>query len=138
MRANVSNKLIISSLEVQTPIGPYSQAVKIKGNSSLIFVSGQLPIDAQTGKLIVGGIEQMTVKIIENIRAILQAGGSDLSLVIRTEVFLTDLNNFSLVNGVYAKYFAGDNLPARQSVEVSRLPMDSPIEISCIAIAEDS
>lgn len=133
----MSKKLIISSLEVQTSIGPYSQAVKIKGNSSLIFVSGQLPIDAQTGKLIVGGIEQMTVRIIENIRAILQAGRSDLSLVIRTEVFLTDLNNFSLVNGVYAKYFAGDNLPVRQSVEVSRLPMDSPIEISCIAMAED-
>ena len=111
-------------------LGPYSQAVM---ENEWIFVSGQLPIDLQTGKLIEGGIEQMTQKVIDHIEAILIEAGSSLSQVVRVEVFMTDLSNFQKMNGEYAKRFNGENPPARQTIQVSGLPMGSPLEISCIS-----
>jgi len=126
----------INTLDAPQVLGAYSQGIKIKSDSSLIFVAGQLPIDPKSGKLIDGGIEQMTAQVMKNIQAILKAGGSELNRVVRVEVFLTDIDNFTLLNSEYAKYFTGMDLPARQVIEVSRLPLNSPIEISCIAIAD--
>lgn len=114
-------------------IGPYSQAVLIPNNVTLIFVSGQLPVNPKTGKLIEGDIQQLTVQVIDNLEAILKAAGSHLNLVIRTDVFLIDLREFSKMNEIYAQRFNGPVLPARQTIEVTALPLGSPIEISCIA-----
>lgn len=116
-------------------IGPYSQAIGIQAGQSLIFVSGQLPIDPKSGKLIDGDIHALTKQVIDNIEAILLASGSNLSHVVRSEVFLKDLkNDFASMNEVYAKRFVGPITPARQTIQVADLPLGSPIEISCIAV----
>jgi len=115
-------------------IGPYSQGIEVSAGLALLFVSGQLPIDPQTGKLVEGDIQAMTRQVIANIEAILKAGGSSLLSVVRTDIFLTDLKrDFSGMNAEYALHFTGIHLPARQTVQVAALPMGSPIEISCIA-----
>ena len=115
-------------------IGPYSQGVSFQ---NLLFVSGQLPIDSQTGKLVEGGIRPMTQQVLKNIEAILKEGGSSLQKVVRIDIFLKDLkNDFSPMNEEYAKIFPGPIFPARQTVQVSELPLGSPIEISCIAFGE--
>ena len=116
-------------------LGPYSQAIIIPANRPLIFVSGQLPIDLQTQELLQGDIRAMTKLILESIEAILQAGNSNLQLVIRTDVFLTNLKrDFSAMNEEYALHFSPHTPPARQTIEVAGLPKGSPIEISCIAL----
>lgn len=114
-------------------IGPYSQAVIIPSNSQLVFVSGQLPVDTKSGTLIEGNIQILTSQVIDNIEEILLAAGSSLKNVIRTDVFLTDLKEFSKMNEIYSKRFTGAVLPVRQTVQVAALPIGSPIEISCIA-----
>lgn len=114
-------------------LGPYSQAVILENGKDWIFVSGQLPIDMQSGKLIESGIEEMTHKVIDHIEAILLKAGSSLQQVVRVDVFLTDLANFQKMNGEYGKRFNGDVPPVRQTIQVSGLPMGSPLEISCIA-----
>lgn len=116
--------------------GPYSQAVIARlENQPLIFVSGQLPIDPLTEKMIEGEIKLLTRRVILNLQTILQAAGSHLHRVIRTEVFLTDLkNDFVGMNEEYAVWFTGQTAPARQTVEVAALPRGSRIEISCIAV----
>lgn len=113
-------------------LGPYSQAVK---SGELIFVSGQLPINPETGKLLESDIGQQTKLVIQNLEAILKAGGSSLSQVVRCDVFLTNLDNFKLMNEEYSNHFQGDCPPARQTIQVAALPLGSPIEISCIALA---
>lgn len=115
-------------------IGPYSQGVVVDGNQKIIYVSGQLPVDPKTGQFVEGDIQALTTRVIDNIEAILIAAGSRLDKVIRTDVFLLDLKEFSKVNEIYAKRFKGDPLPVRQTIQVAGLPMNSPIEISCIAI----
>lgn len=115
-------------------LGPYSQGVVLTEAGRLIFVSGQLPIDSKTGKLIEGDIKAMTKQVIDNLEAILQEGGSNLNLVLRTDVFLKDLNDFASMNEEYAKRFNGSITPARQTIQVAALPLGSPIEISCIAV----
>jgi 2-iminobutanoate/2-iminopropanoate deaminase len=125
----------INTSEASKSIGAYSQGVKIQANSSLIFVSGQLPVNPTTGALISGGIKEMTAQIMANILSILKAGGSDLKHAVKIEVFLTNLDDFKLMNEEYSKYFDPGDFPARQTVEVSRLPLNAPIEISCIAVA---
>jgi 2-iminobutanoate/2-iminopropanoate deaminase len=116
-------------------IGAYSQGVKVAADSPLLFVSGQVPIDPVTGKLVEGDIVVLTRRVIDNLRAILEEGGSNLQQVVRMDIFLTNLKrDFAPMNEEYAKHFIGDIKPARQTVEVSNLPMGSPIEISCIAI----
>ena len=111
-------------------IGPYSQAVKAAG---MMFTSGQIPIDPSTSKLVAGDFEAMTRRVFENLKAVLASGGATFSNVVKTTVFLKDFNDFQKMNAIYAEYF-GDHRPARSTVEVARLPMDSPLEIDMIAV----
>lgn len=125
----------VSTQLAPTAIGPYSQAIIVKEQSSLVFVSGQLPICPQTGNLVSGDIRTQTKQVLENISAILEASSSNLNQVVRCDVFLKDLkNDFAPMNEVYAQYFTSPAPPARQTIQVSDLPKSSPIEISCIAI----
>jgi 2-iminobutanoate/2-iminopropanoate deaminase len=101
---------------------------------NLVFVSGQLPLDPQTGKMVEGGIREMTRQVLSNLESVLIAGGSTMQQVLRVDIFLKDLkNDFAPMNEEYAKKFPGPIYPARQTVQVSELPLGSPIEISCIA-----
>ncbi len=111
-------------------IGPYSQAVMA---GDLLFVSGQLPIDRKVNKIVETTIEGQTLQILNNIEAILLAAGLSLNHVVRAEVYLKDLNDFQKMNGVYAEKFSGPIKPARQAFQISRLPLDALVEISCIA-----
>lgn len=126
----------IESRKAPKAIGPYSQAISIPANQKLIFVSGQLPVDSTTGELIQGDIQTLTRLVIQHIEAILQEAGSNLSQVLRTDVFLKDLkNDFPGMNEEYAKHFSPTTPPARQTIQVSDLPKGARVEISCIAIA---
>ena len=120
----------ITSEKAPKAIGPYSQAIHYK---DLIFISGQLPINPIEGKILNDSIKEQTVQTLENIEKILEEANSSWSHVIKVEIFLKDLNHFSIVNELYAKKVNTQIQPARQVIEVSRLPMDSLIEISCIA-----
>lgn len=121
----------IKSENAPKAVGPYSQAVLF---DRFIFVSGQLPLDPRTGKLVEGGIEASTRQALNNIKAILAEAKSGLESVVKVEVFLKDLRDFQKMNEEYKKHFTQTIFPARQTVEVARLPLDAPIEISCIAI----
>ena len=125
------DKTIISSAGAPTAIGPYSQAVAWNG---LVFLSGQIPLDPATGQLIEGGIAEQTVRVLENLKAVLEASGSSLDRVVKTTVFLKNMSDFPQMNEVYGRYFAS-NAPARSTVEAARLPRDVQVEIDCIAIA---
>jgi 2-iminobutanoate/2-iminopropanoate deaminase len=120
----------ISTEQAPAAVGPYSQAVRA-GN--LVFVSGQLPMDPTTGRLLQGDITAQTERVLKNIRAILQSANLDLRNVVRCDVFLKDIKDFGDMNTVYAAHFSGDPKPARQAVQVAALPLDARIEISCIA-----
>lgn len=125
----------IETKKAPQALGPYSQAMSIRvTDSHLVFVSGQLPIDPLTGKLIAGDIEEATRRVFDNIEAILNAANSSLKDVVRVDVFLKDLNDFQKMNEEYKKRFIAPHFPARQTVQVARLPLDAPIEISCIAV----
>jgi 2-iminobutanoate/2-iminopropanoate deaminase len=115
-------------------IGPYSQAIKA---GSYTFVSGQIAIDPTTGKLIGETIEEQTRQLLKNIEAILAADGLTLENVIKTEVYLKDLKDFPVMNEIYAEKFAYAIKPARATIQVSKLPMDAMIEISCVAFNPD-
>lgn len=110
-------------------IGPYSQAI-IVGN--LVFTAGQTPLDPATMKLVEGDVAAQTARALDNIKAVLEAAGTSLASVVKTTVFLKDMNDFPAMNEVYARYF-GDHRPARSTVEVARLPMDARVEIEAIA-----
>ena len=112
------------------PIGPYSPAI-IAGNQ--LFVSGQIPLDPLDGTFKNETIEEATVQVMENLKNIIISAGFTMNEVVKCSIFLKDLNNFSAVNQVYASYFS-ETPPARETVEISRLPMDAIVEISCIAI----
>lgn len=112
-------------------IGPYSQAVRANG---FVFVSGQIPIDPATDDLLVGDIGQQTGRVLENLKAILEAAGSSLDKAVKVSVFLRDMSEFGGMNAVYAKYFPNDP-PARATVQVARLPKDVGVEIDVIALA---
>ncbi len=122
-------KEIISTDKAPAAIGPYSQAVKV-GN--LLFTSGQIPIDPATNTLVEGGIEVQARRVMENVKAILTARGAGMDAVVKTVVFIKDMNDFAKVNEIYAEYFTG-NYPARSCVEVARLPKDVLIEMEAIA-----
>jgi 2-iminobutanoate/2-iminopropanoate deaminase len=133
--SNAFKKIV--TLDAPQAIGPYSQAIAVAPGQGLIFVSGQLPIDPKTGELVSGDIRALTKQVIDNIEAILKASGSSLYSVVRTEVFLRDLKrDFVGMNEEFARRFNPDRPPARQTVEVSGLPKDAIIEISCVAILE--
>lgn len=125
-------KKIISSKGAPTPIGPYSHGNLVDAGQ-MLFVSGQVGKDAKTGEIVKGDIKAETHKVMGNIKSILEDGGMEFGHVVKTTIFLKDLNNFSAVNEVYGSYFTG-NYPARETVEVSRLPLDVNVEISVIAV----
>jgi len=116
-------------------IGPYSQAVRAGG---FLFVSGQIPLDPKTGKLVEGPIATHTAQVLDNIEAILHASGLSFKHVVKTEVYLKDMADFPEVNALYATRFTSEPLPARQTMQVAKLPLDARIEISCIAVIEDT
>lgn len=122
-------KKIIQIPGAPAPIGPYSQAIL---KNETLYVSGQIPLNPKTGELIISDIESSCKQVLENIGALLNEAGMNFSDVVKCSIFLKDLNDFTKVNGIYATYF-NENPPARETVQVSRLPMDVPIEISCIA-----
>lgn len=124
-------KTIIKTPNAPAAIGPYSQGV---GGAGLIFVSGQLPLNPETGKF-PDSIEAMTRQSLSNIRAILEAAGSSMDKVVKTTVFLRDMNDFTAMNSVYAEFFPEAACPARSAVEVVKLPKDARIEIEAIALA---
>ncbi len=124
------SKQIINSVDAPAPIGPYSQAVK---HGDTLYVSGQIALDAKTGNLITGDIKTETHQVMKNLNAILKAAGLDFTHIVKTSIFVKDLNNFVAINETYGEYF-NNNPPARETVEVSRLPKDVNVEISCIAI----
>jgi 2-iminobutanoate/2-iminopropanoate deaminase len=112
-------------------VGPYSQGLQ---TDQLIFVSGQLPVDPETGQMVENDIKVQTDRVMENLRAVLKAAGSDLSMVLSAvHVFLKDMNDFKDMNEVYSSKFVTNPKPARQAVQVARLTLDAMIEISCIA-----
>lgn len=115
------------------PVGPYSQALVHAG---LVFASGQVPLDPATGRLVEGEIEAQTEQVIRNLRAVLEAAGSSLERVIRTTVYLTDLQLFSRMNEVYARHFTGDPRPARSTIQAAALPLGARIEIDVIACVD--
>lgn len=121
---------IIFTPSAPNPIGPYSQAVK---TDSLIYLSGQIPVDPQSGTLIEADIALQTKQVFANIAAVLDAAGSSFSNVLKTTVFLTDMNNFPLMNEIYASYFDSDDAPARSTIQVSALPLGSLVEVEVIA-----
>ena len=123
-------KTVVYSDNAPEPIGPYSQAIQA-GN--MLFVSGQIAIQKSSGKFIVSSIEEETIQVMTNIRDILTSAGMDFPNVVKSSIFLKDMNNFPKVNEVYGRYYK-ENPPARETIEVSRLPKDVNVEISCIAV----
>lgn len=123
-------KDIIETQKAPSAIGPYSQAIKV---GDLLFLSGQISIKPETNEFIDGEVEVQTEQVLENIKAILEAGGSSLEGVVKVSIYLQDIKDFALVNKIYSKYFE-DSLPARACVEVSNLPKNAKVEIEAIAI----
>ncbi len=123
-------KTIIHTTSAPAPIGPYSQAVRA-GN--LLFCSGQIAINPASGELVMGSIQEETHQVMKNIQALLTAAGLNFSHVVKTSIFLKDMNQFGAVNEVYGSYFTAD-FPARETVQVARLPKDVNVEISITAI----
>ena len=119
---------VISTRNAPEAVGPYSQAIKY---GDLVFISGQIPLDPETGKIVEGDIEVQTRRVLENIKAVLEAGGLTLENVLKCSCFLKDMGDFTRFNAVYDTYFGGV-LPARECVEVARLPKDVSVEISAI------
>lgn len=125
-------KKVISTAKAPAAIGPYSQAIAAGG---LLFVSGQIPLDPATGAMVEGGIEAQTVRVLDNLKAIVEAAGTSLDRAVKTTVYLADIGDFGKVNEIYGGYFT-ENHPARVCVEVSNLPKGALIEIDLIAEAD--
>ena len=123
-------KTIVATDSAPKAIGPYSQAVIYGG---LAYLSGQIPLDPASGQVVAGGIAEQTERVLENLKAVLEACGSSLGQVLKTTVFIQDMREFAAMNEVYGRYFP-QNAPARATVEVARLPRDVRVEIDCIAM----
>jgi len=121
----------VSTENAPGAIGPYSQAIKANG---MIFCSGQIPIDPGTGQFVSDDVAAQTEQVLKNLDAVLQAAGAGLGSVVKTTVFLADMNDFAAMNEVYGKFFS-NNKPARATVQAARLPRDAKVEIECIAAA---
>lgn len=132
---SASSKTAISTAAAPAAIGPYSQAVR---TGEMLYASGQIPIDPKTGNLVAGAISEQTTQVMENIRAVLSEAGLDFSHVVKTTVFLKDMNDFAAMNAVYAKYMAPEGVvpPARSTVEVARLPKDALVEVEILAVGQ--
>ncbi|KAJ7786661.1 Endoribonuclease L-PSP/chorismate mutase-like protein [Mycena metata] len=124
---------VVSTSNAPAAVGPYSQAIKL---GDLLFCSGSIPLNPATGEVVSGGIEEQTEQALKNMKAVLEEGGSELGKVVKTTVFLKSMDDFGVVNGIYARVF-GAHKPARSCVEVSRLPKDVLFEIECIARCVD-
>jgi 2-iminobutanoate/2-iminopropanoate deaminase len=124
------SKSVVYSEHAPEPIGPYSQAIQ---SGNLLFVSGQIALQRSSGMMVTSSIEEETKQVMANIKAVLSAAGLDFSNVVKTAIFLKDMNNFPVVNQIYGTFFT-EIPPARETVEVSRLPKDANVEISCIAV----
>ncbi len=125
-------KEIISTENAPSAIGPYSQAVK---TGNMVFVSGQIPIDPATGSFVSDEVAAQTEQVLKNLSAVLEAAGSSLNNVVKTTVFLADMNDFAVMNEVYARFFS-ENKPARATVQAARLPRDARVEIEAIGLIE--
>ena len=125
-------KKIVSTENAPAAIGPYSQAIQFSG---LLFVSGQIAIDPKTGEFVEGGIEGQTEQVLENLKAIIAEAGMTLKNVLKCSCFLKNMDDFVTFNSIYDRYF-GDNPPARETIEVARLPKDAMVEVSAICGVE--
>ena len=123
--------MIINTNKAPKAVGPYSQAVLSQG---VVYTSGQLPIDPSTGKFVPGGIEEQTRQSLTNLMEVLNEAGSSNEKVLKTTVFLSDMNNFSKMNKVYEEFFKPGNFPARSAIQVAALPMGALVEIEAIAV----
>ena len=126
-------KTVIVTENAPKPIGPYSQAIVVSNKGNVIYVSGQIAKDSKTGLLITSDIKSETKKVMENILAILKAAGMDLSHIVKTTIYMKNLDQFAEMNEVYGSFFSA-NYPARETVQVVKLPLDANIEISVIAV----
>ncbi|HET9787852.1 MAG TPA: RidA family protein [Pyrinomonadaceae bacterium] len=126
-------KQIIQTDRAPQAIGPYSQAVKARG---FVYASGQIPIDPATGQFVAGGIAEQTEQVLKNVAAVLEASGSGLDKVVKTTVFLADMEEFAAMNEVYARFFSSEP-PARATVQAAGLPRNAKVEIEVIALVED-
>lgn len=124
-------KQIVATKEAPQAIGPYSQAVRAGG---FIFLSGQIPLDPQTGEFVAGGVSEQTEQVLRNLSKVLEAAGTSLESVVKTTVYLADMGDFAAMNEVYARYFETEP-PARSTVQAARLPRDARVEIDAVAIA---
>ena len=125
------NKETVSTENAPGAIGPYSQAIKAGG---MVFCSGQIPIDPKTGEFVSDIVSEQTEQVLRNLGEVLRAAGSSLDAVVKTTVFLADMDDFAEMNEVYGRFFS-ENKPARATVEAARLPRDARVEIECIALA---
>lgn len=125
-------KRVVSTGDAPQAIGPYSQAIVAGG---LVFASGQIPIDPRTGEFVEGGVAEQTEQVLRNLSALLEAAGSGLGRVVKTTVFLADMNDFAAMNEVYSRYFKTEP-PARSTVQAARLPRDARVEIDAVALTE--
>lgn len=124
---------VIQTPQAPAPVGPYSQAIRATG--TMVFCSGQIALDPATGEIVgQGDVAQQTVQAMQNLEAVLKAAGATWADVVKTTVFLADMNDFSTVNSVYGRYFDEATAPARACVEVARLPKDTQVEVDCIAV----
>lgn len=123
---------IVATERAPRAIGPYSQAIR---SGNLLFASGQIPIDPATGEFVDGGIAEQTEQVLRNVSAILEAAGAGLQQVVKTTVFLADMDDFTAMNEVYGRFF-GENPPARATVQAARLPRDARVEIEAIAVLD--
>jgi 2-iminobutanoate/2-iminopropanoate deaminase len=125
-------KEIVATERAPRAIGPYSQAVR---SGNFLFASGQIPIDPSTGEFVAGGITEQTEQVMRNVSAILEAAGAGLEQIVKTTVFLADMDDFTAMNEVYGRFFSEDP-PARATVQAARLPRDARVEIEAIAILD--
>ena len=126
-------RAVVSTPDAPAAIGPYSQAMTAGG---MVFCSGQVALDPATGALVPGGVEEQTTQVLKNLEAVLKAGGAGFETVVKTTIFLADMDDFAKVNAIYGEAF-GDSRPARATVQVSRLPLDVRVEIDAIAMQRD-
>ena len=123
-------KHIFNTEKAPAPIGPYNQAVR---SGQLLYTSGQIPIDPETGLMVPGGIREQSIQVLENLKSVLETAGGTLDNVIKTTVFLADMADFPELNTIYAEYFGEDNAPARSTVQVAALPKGALVEIELMA-----
>jgi 2-iminobutanoate/2-iminopropanoate deaminase len=126
------SKSVVHTEAAPPAIGPYSQAIKL---GSMVYTSGQIPLDPATKQLVAGDVSAQTRQVLTNLKAVLEAAGSSLDRVVKTTVFLKDMNDFAAMNAVYAEFFNAAP-PARSTVQVARLPLDASVEIEAVASAE--